>query len=172
MSLKAVKVVGGLAGVAKCFGYDFTDATAQLKDAVESAVGRCDRKSSVEEFDAVQGVWGDLKAGEGRDEAKANGLRGKALKDLQALFQQQEAAVQDFNAGKPPHERKASVLDFCGLQRLLLPYKGACIFTAPENVDKINNEAAIDDASVGSTAPLEEENRKLKARIALYEQGN
>jgi hypothetical protein len=79
-------------------------------------------------------------------EAQAKALRGSALRDLQLFFEQQEQAVVKYNETKqlPPHKQVKSIFKWCELQRVMLPTgqaKGAVVFTHPDNVSKLNQEA-------------------------------
>ena len=146
MTLKAAKAANGLAGVAKIFGYDFTDLTESMKAAIEEAIGELDRKSSVEEFTAVQAAKDSAFDSVKDVEAQAKALRGSALRDLKLFFEQQEQAVNEHNETKtlPPDKRIKSVFEWCGLRRVMLPTgqgKGAVVYTHPDNVDKLNKDA-------------------------------
>jgi len=146
MTLKAAKAANGLAGVAKIFGYDFTDLTESMKATIEEAIGQLDRKSSVEEFTAVQAAKDSAFDSVKDAEAQAKALRGNALRDLRLFFEEQEQAVNTHNDTKKlrPDQRIKSVFEWCGLQRVMLPTgqgKGAVVYTHPDNVDKLNKEA-------------------------------
>ena len=127
VGLKAMAVWNGVAGLAQCFGYPVPKIPAGVCRSIKSAVGALDAKSSVAEFDVLQGEVDSALLADGggkSDEEKAEAAkkaRGKQLRDLQAFFAEDK------------HDPKG---DFSGLRRVLTP-EGYCVWTTDEDAKDI-----------------------------------
>ena len=141
VGLKAMAVWNGVAGLAQCFGYPVPKIPAGVCRSIKSAVGALDAKSSVAEFDVLQGEVDHALLADGggkSDEEKAEAAkkaRGKQLRDLQAFFAEDK------------HDPRG---DFSGLRRVLTP-DGSCVWTTDEDAKEIEAKGKA-EAEAGWTA--------------------
>jgi hypothetical protein len=131
LTLKAMSLYNGAAGLARCLGYPLPVLSDSVTGYLSSAVGSLDQQSSVSEYDVLQTSLDKVIATKGtddqsQDESSKKTQRGKPVVDLASFF--------DKPGNDPGH-------DFCGLRRVISP-DGSCIWTTDENAKLVENGAS------------------------------
>ena len=131
VGLRAMSVFNGAAGIAQMVGYPVPKVPKALTQGVRESVDMLKKKSSVEDFDAVQKV-----VDKDGVEKESDSLRGHSLREFTDFLNANDPGLK---AGKSGH--------FAGLQRVPDPNSGTALWTTltgPEQIKSALEERARD----------------------------
>jgi serine/threonine protein kinase len=85
--LKVMSVANGVLSVAQCFFPGVPKIPASIRNKAKTAVGNLDKKSSVDDFDALSGTLDEANGEEGK---KNEGQRGAALREFKRFLDEND----------------------------------------------------------------------------------
>jgi len=145
VGLKAVSMLNGVAGVARALGYPAPVLSQEAMSDAKVFVGSLDQKSSVAEFDMLQGVAGKVGQEAGEEEKKK--VRGQAIRELANFFAKEDKDNY-----------------FCGLMRVAA-MDGACCWCTQESADEMQRLGQEEFEHGEQEQPLLKEQHALSSSI-------